>query len=891
MRNERARTRENGGYPVELEGYDLGMTLLERAEHMGVLWGLLEGARSSGRLALVSGEAGAGKSALVDTFCSRAAPEALVLTGRCDDLFAPRPLGPLSDISRTVGGSLRAAIETGDQASAFDAVLDLLDNASRPVIMVIEDVQWADDATLDLIRFTERRLGRTRGLMIVTFRDDLADDHPLRLVLGGLTSSCVARISLPPLSLEAVRTLADGRQVDPVALHRATNGNPFFIVEVLADERLGIPPTVREAVRARAGRLDPSGRDALAAAAILGTLAAPDTVMAVGACGPAELEACLAAGLLDHDGERLSFRHDLSRAAIEDGLTPWRRRALHGRALAALDDRVDVVARAHHAIAAGDDAAICRLAPEAARHCAALGAHRAAATLYASAVAHAAVLPEDDRVALHEARARACATVGDEDGLHESAYVVLEHVRAAGDALQTGAWLSWFASTSGCTSVHAAEASALRREALELLEPLGDTPELAITLSAMTGERMGVSDVEGAVAAGTRGLALAERFGLDDHASRILINMGTARATAGDDEGFELIEEGIRRARRTGNLQRVVHGYNNIAWIRDARMDPANALPALERALETAEAHELSITPSMVLQERSIAEMLAGRWADAARSANTALADPLIDDDLRGLLETTLGQIAVKRGDGSAAVTLDAALAHLSVTGDPLPRQAARIARAERAWLAGDPINARAEITALMSASEPPRDPWAAGELTLWCRRVGIAPPAATSIAEPFALHLAGHHRLAGDMWQRRWCPYHAADALGDSDDEADLRRAVEILHELGAAPRAALVQRRLRELGARDIPRGPRASTRANAAGLTARELEVAQLLADGLTNAQIAARLVVSAKTVDHHVSALLSKLDVASRRDVAAALAAARARTQDGEALAQR
>jgi DNA-binding CsgD family transcriptional regulator len=199
-----------------------------------------------------------------------------------------------------------------------------------------------------------------------------------------------------------------------------------------------------------------------------------------------------------------------------------------------------------------------------------------------------------------------------------------------------------------------------------------------------------------------------------------------------------------------------------------------------------------------------------------------------------------------------------------------------RIARAEAAWLAGDQARASAEVEAAIPFSEAHPEPWTVGELAHWASRVGVPWTPVGPVPDPFHQTLRGDATGAAAFWQSRGCAYEAADVLADSDEVADLRQAHDELTALGALPRARLVARRLRELGARDVRRGPRASTRANPAGLTARELDVARLLVQGLTNAQIAERLYLSAKTVDHHVSAVLSKLAVPHRRAVAAAAA---------------
>ncbi len=131
---------------------------------------------------------------------------------------------------------------------------------------------------------------------------------------------------------------------------------------------------------------------------------------------------------------------------------------------------------------------------------------------------------------------------------------------------------------------------------------------------------------------------------------------------------------------------------------------------------------------------------------------------------------------------------------------------------------------------------------------------------------------IAGEWRQAAERWRELGCPYETALALSDSGDEAALRQALEIFEKLGARPMTGVVARRLREMGIRGIPRGPRPSTRAHPSGLTPREVEIAALIVQGLSNLEIAKRSYVSVKTVDHHVSSILSKLGVRGRVDIA-------------------
>ena len=237
--------------------------LLERSDHLASLDELLASvvATGRGRFVAVAGEAGAGKTALARRFCD-GARGARVLWGACDPLFTPRPLGPMIDVAEAAGGEFAAAIEQGGKPYEVAAAL-LRELASRgPTLLVLEDLHWGDEATFDVVRLLGRRVETVRALVLVTFRDDELDRlHPLRVVLGELaTGGAVDRLPVRPLSQAAVARLAETASVDATALYLATNGNPFFVTEVLAAGGAQVPSTVRDAVLARAARLSPEAR-------------------------------------------------------------------------------------------------------------------------------------------------------------------------------------------------------------------------------------------------------------------------------------------------------------------------------------------------------------------------------------------------------------------------------------------------------------------------------------------------------------------------------------------------------------------------------------------------------------------------------------------------------
>ncbi len=851
--------------------------LLERGEQLATLVDRYEQAAHGGRLVLVAGEAGSGKTALVDEFRARHLGDPRrhrVLVGRCDDLFAARPLGPVADIARDTGGRLADAIASGDRATVFDAFLAELaapGPTDAPVVVVLEDLQWADEATLDLVRFVARRLDALRAIVIATHRDDLAADHPLRRAWGSLVGPYITRLTLPPLTRAAVATLAADSGVDARSLHARTGGNPFFVVEILAEEQAGLPATVRDMILARAAHLDGPARDCLDAAAVLGRHATVELVVTVGDGDPAAIDECVAAGLVVTDGDAVQFRHDLTRETVEDALTPLRRRQLHRRALDALTDDDDLVRRAHHALGSGDRDVIVDLAVRAGDACVAVGAHQQAAALYGGALAHEDALAPAERIRTLQAYARASMHLdrtADAVAAGDRARALLAE---AGDDAALGEWESelgqiYWAADRG------EDATVLATAAVARLEPFGPTAALARASAQLAAQLMVSGRFAAAIEEGRRALDLADRFGQEAAAVRALNSTGMSMCVTGDLDGLSLVEESVDRAKRAGLVREACSATSNLGEAYRFAGDPARAIEVFAGGVALADENELLYRRNCLLVSRSPSLLLLDRWDDVVADAGLLIGQSDIAAHHRGLGLVALGRVRARRGDPGVAEALDEALALLDAIGDAQYVFPARAARAEAAWLAGDTTRARAEIEPLVDLVDR-LDIDAIAELARWARRTGVewAPPLDALVGYPVPDVAVVGPRMVAEHWLAQGCTYEAADVLGDSDEEADLRDAHEMLLQLGARPRAQLVARRLRELGVKDVPRGPRPSTRANAAGLTAREVEVAALLAAGLTNSEIADRLVLSAKTVDHHVSSVLSKLGVSSRRHV--------------------
>jgi DNA-binding CsgD family transcriptional regulator len=845
------------------------MPLLERESALAWLATLAAEARArAGRLALISGEAGAGKSALVERF-ERDLPDASWFWSYCDGLSTPRPLGPVHDLAGQVGGELQQMCRRdASRQELFGAVLRQFEDADSLSVVVVEDVHWADQSTVDLLRYLARRLRDVPLLLIATYRDDVfGATDALRIALGDLARQRPSRrMSLEPLSPEAVRVLADGSSLDHLALHRLTSGNPFFVTEVIRAGVGAVPTSARDAVLARAAGLTTESRRALEFAALIGARADVGLLRFASGCGVSAVDELVSSGLLAGDGEQLTFRHEIARLAVLGSIPAHRLRPMHSAILDAMRAGVgDDTALTYHAEAAGDHASVVHYARRAAQHAAKLGSHREAAAQYERALRFAASMPQELLAGLLDGLAEELFLI---DRWHDAEMAnrkAKELWHRLDDRLREGAASRRMAQTLWRQCL-ATDGMSAAREAIAMLETVRPSRELARAYATLALGRMTIDPADSIELAG-KAITLAERLNVPE---ALVDGLGALGCIAIDTDGdwVGLLDRALRIAVAGGFEEQAARAFGNLHAAYSINQRFADAEPYYVDGLAYCDAHGLTTFANWLVGDRTVALERQGRWDESAALGAELIGQAGVSPLHRLVPLTSLGVISARRGSGNPWTELDEALAAAEASADPAFIVVVRNARAEARWLAADLDSARHEAEAA-AAHATGTNPWDRGATAAWLNRTFSSVTVDGSIAEPYQMLAQGEWEKAAHAWAVLGCPYEQAVSLVDSDQEQALRTALNLLAGLGAKAAIRIARHRLRSKGVRSVPYGPHTATRAHPSGLTRREIEVLALMNGGNTNAEIATRLFISAKTVDHHVSSILAKLEVPSRR----------------------
>ena len=847
------------------------MRLIERESQLAALRQYAdEASQGSGRLVLISGEAGVGKSVLLEE-SAHDLNNARWLWAGCDGLFTPAALGPLLDLASQLDGELlRLCHAEAKRDQLYGALLQQLGDLQSFTVLVIEDVHWADEATLDLLSYLGRRIQHLPVLLLVSYRDDaLVATDPLRLTLGALAiQRATRRLSLATLSAAGVATLAEGTTIDATELHRLTAGNPFFVIEVLQAGNDALPASVRDAVLARTRTLSTSAREALDAAALIGSRMQSGLLVSL-LDDPLVVDELISHGLLIKDGDDLRFRHEIARVAIEAAVPPYRKAAMHTKIMDALLSLgcTDDARLAFHAEGAGRDDLVVRYGSRAGRRASELAAHREAAAQYGRALQSATDTDLRTRAELSDAVAQELALVDRWEESAEMRTAALELWRGAGDLRRESQSLLRL-SVAMWRLCRGAESKQAREGALALAQECASGPEIARAYERMASHRLAEGRDEEGIAMARQAREMAEQLGLTDVIGDAVDTEAKAIRGRGGEWAVPM-QAALESALSGGHEEQAGRAFARTYMWYCEDLRPEEAERCYGDALAYCEEHDIGTFVVCLQGQRTAVLEQNGRWDECISLGHALLDQHRLSrwNRLRPLCSTA--KVMARRGEQGFWPYLDEAMESALRLGEPEWIRPVGIARTEARWLEGrlDAASYELDRVCSFSAGATAVDRcW----MALWMRRLGRTAQAVD--IEPFGSQLTGDGARAAALWDRLGYRYEAALALLDTKEDTHLRESLRRLVDLGADAAARRVRQTMRDLGIRSIPAGARTATKAHPRGLTAREQEILELLSQGQSNEEIAASLFISVRTVEHHVSAILGKLGATTRKDAA-------------------
>ena len=665
--------------------------------------------------------------------------------------------------------------------------------------------------------------------------------------------------------MEPRSTGSERNRLDVESILSLTGGNPLFATEVLASGVDEVPSSVRESVLARAGKISPPARDLLALVSVIPGQSDLSLVAKIVDPTREQLAEGVRQGLLVETTDSLSFRHELQRRAIESSLTPTDRRRLNRLVLTEIAEHADPSRSAHHALETEDVESIIAFVPRAAEAAMAIESHR-------EALAHFRALePCLDALAMPDRAALVCDWARVEFYLdnHEALDVLSRAEALYREIEDEAAKARMLAFAVRVNEVHGRpdKADACAAEAITILESLPPGADLAFALSQQAWLKLMRGDDDlGGVALADRAIAIAEAVGDDLTVCRSLILKGCIGHSSGGRTSESLVEEGRQRAELGGHRYQQVYALILLAGLAADIRDVDRAMDLAQQARDAAIRYEIRSLELHALAIQSELLLWKGDWAAVEDVATEVLGS---HPHVEVIARRVLGILATRRGNPDAGAMLDLLWSQVEASGELQNMDPAAAALAEFLWVTDSDHTGRVtHIRKALDLGERSGFLWPSGALAFWSWKLGILTTIPGDMSDFYRSIIDGGHQAAAEFWRERGVPYEEALALmhGDQDQQIE---AIRILDGLGAVATANRVRHDLADQGVR-VPRGRSRSTRDHSAGLTVRQAEVLDLLAEGLTNAEIGDRHFVSIRTVENHVAAVLMKLDASSRGD---------------------
>jgi len=824
---------------------------------------------------MISGEAGIGKTSLLRAFCKEISDYCKIYEGTCDALFTPRPLAPIYDIIWQMGNEeLKQTIDPSDRASLFSRFSSELEKQKGITVIIIEDVHWADEATLDFIKFLARRIVRLRCLFILTYRDhEIHSNHPLRYVLGQLPPDSFTRLQLTPLSREAVTKMALEKGYKGEDVYSISGGNPFYVSEILASYSSGIPENIKDSVLSVYNKMDEEVKQVWQILSVLPTGFETRYLERMEPLYAEAIHSSLDIKILIIKENRISFKHELYRRTIESSLSPLMRISLNKRILELFlenfDKNHETERIIHLAKNANEYELVAKYAPIAARQAACVGAHTEAALLYLTAIEYYQGSDKDVLIPLYEQYAYECYLTNQIKDAIIYTGKSLDLWKEKNDTEQIGNCMR-FLSRLWWIEGNRKNAESFGEKAIDVLSNMPSSRIKAMALSNMSHLKMLFDEADECIAWGEKAIAIAREQADEETLSHALNNVGAVQmlVPSSQKKGIELLQQSLEIALKNSYHEHAARAYTNLGSIAMKIKDYALAKKILDEGAQYCEERDLDSWTLYLLALKAKLHFETGNWNEAYGIANK-----LLKNESRSIVVTIsilimIATIKIRRGDEDDPLPLlleaKAKAFEIMEMQRIIP---SLIALLEYEWLTGSTVVEKKDIDRAVSNIEKTIDHIENNEFAFWLLKVKKQRLRVEEVYEGYDVSTVTKAQRAAALWSKLGCPYQQALALfaGNEDDK---RKAILLVHDLGASAVYEKMRFEMRRSGMKSIPRGIRKTTQSNPAQLTTREMDVLQLMKEGLRNKEIAAKLFISAKTVDHHVSSIFVKLDVNSR-----------------------
>lgn len=862
--------------------------LIEREDAIEKLSEMVEKINDGrGQIALVSGEAGIGKTSLLEEIKRIFNAQYKIFWGGCDPFFTPRPFGPLYDFAPNFSAKILNLLENGASPSTiYSAIHETLEKAQQPIILIFEDVHWADYATLDLFKFLGRRISFLKCLLVISFRNDAVNDREaLRQMIDMLPSAHTTRIVIEPLSLEGVTQLAAGTEHDISKLHEITTGNPFFITELLATkDKIGksLPASVQDAINARLNRLTHLERDFLETISLVPNAISPELIdILFGIIGDTYAMSCVARNLLSVDNKGVfRFRHELARLATLARVSISKQKEIHVKLIEALEqchNYDDIAHLVHHAAGAQDGERVLKYAPLAAKNAAELGAHQEAASYLGTALRFIDQASTEQAAQLYEDWAyEAGLSMQINDEVIEARRHAVTLWRALDRKDKVGENLHWLSRLHWYRG-EAAEANRLTNNAIQVLESIPASSGRAMAYSLKSQFNMLNNRMDEAVKWGNLALELEQQHPDTEVRIHALNNIGSAMVFGGNEEGEALLLESLNLALKNGYHEHAARVYTNMSdyCVEYKKLDMADKFVA--EGIEFDTQHDLDSWTYYLIGILGNLRMEQSRLREAETITSGVLGLDKLTLLMKQPAQTVLANVQLRLGEPEYEKNLQKSIENAFAIDELQYIIPARLCAVEAAWMHNNEDVAYEQLKFLTEIEDGETGQWRQGEIMLWIDRFGFDLPFNTSLPlpSPIKLELEGKYSKAADQWLALHIPYNAAISLMQSEDNdaaEALIRAYQIFETIEATTCLSMIRSRAKSLGLLSklprLRRGPYKITRQHPARLTKKEQEILKYITEGDSNREISIKLSRSQRTIENHVSSILGKLNVENR-----------------------